>query len=178
MARRQNMFVFAIFTALALVGILSLGQINAQAQLDNNCIISITKASSPANDTEFTFFTTGIQEGTFSLSDPGNPLQVLGINIQQSITVTEDPLPGWALDSIECTEGITSCGDTSCLTATVDGNSVTFQCLDNDTASCTFTNRLLETNIPTLSEWGLISMAVVIGAAGLFMALRRRKVTA
>jgi len=181
MARIKNLFVFTIFTALALVGILSLGQLNARAQLDNNCIISITKASSPANDTEFSFFTTGIQEGTFSLSDPGNTLQVLGINIQQSITVTEDPLPGWVLDGIECTEGVTNCGSDGfepCLTATVDGNSVTFFCEDNDTASCTFTNRLLETNIPTLSEWGLISMAVVIGAAGLFMALRRRKVTA
>ncbi|MCH7519670.1 MAG: IPTL-CTERM sorting domain-containing protein [Candidatus Dadabacteria bacterium] len=32
-------------------------------------------------------------------------------------------------------------------------------------------------NIPTLSEWGLIAMAVILGIVG-FMVLRRRKVTA
>ncbi|MGH7806666.1 MAG: IPTL-CTERM sorting domain-containing protein [Thermodesulfobacteriota bacterium] len=31
---------------------------------------------------------------------------------------------------------------------------------------------------PTLSEWGLISMAGILGLFGLFAALRRRKVTA
>ncbi|HET7290513.1 MAG TPA: IPTL-CTERM sorting domain-containing protein [Thermodesulfobacteriota bacterium] len=177
MARRQNMFVFAIFTALAFAGILSLGQINARAQLDNNCIISITKAATPANDTEFSFVTTGIQEGTFFLSDPSHTLQVLGINVQQSITVTEDAIPGWTLDGIECTEGVINCGSTSCLTATVDGNSVTFECFDNDTASCTFTNSFTGANIPTLSEWGLISMAVILGIAGIIL-MRRRRVTA
>jgi len=33
------------------------------------------------------------------------------------------------------------------------------------------------TNIPTLSEWGLIAMAGVIGIVG-FMVMRRRKLTA
>ena len=34
--------------------------------------------------------------------------------------------------------------------------------------------------IPTLSEWGLISLAVVLGIMGIvgFMVIRRRKVTA
>jgi hypothetical protein len=33
-------------------------------------------------------------------------------------------------------------------------------------------------NIPTLSEWGLISMAGILGMIGLFAALRRRKADA
>ena len=37
---------------------------------------------------------------------------------------------------------------------------------------------LNRTPIPTLSGWGLIAMAVIIGAAGLFMALRRKKAAA
>ncbi|MCH7519997.1 MAG: IPTL-CTERM sorting domain-containing protein [Candidatus Dadabacteria bacterium] len=32
-------------------------------------------------------------------------------------------------------------------------------------------------SVPTLSEWGLIAMAVVLGIVG-FMVMRRRKVTA
>ena len=35
----------------------------------------------------------------------------------------------------------------------------------------------LSRNIPTLSEWGLIAMAAILGIVG-FMAIRRRKVTA
>ncbi|MCK5391568.1 MAG: IPTL-CTERM sorting domain-containing protein [Deltaproteobacteria bacterium] len=32
-------------------------------------------------------------------------------------------------------------------------------------------------NVPTLSEWGLISMAAILGLVG-FMVIRRRKATA
>lgn len=171
------MFVFGIVTAFALVGILSLGQINARAQIDAPCVITISKAATPAQDTQFPFSITGDFEDAFSLTDPSNPVFFFGMDIDQTVTVTESALPGWTLDGIECTEGITSCGDTSCLTATVDGNSVTFQCLDNDTASCTFTNSFTGANIPTLSEWGLISMAVILGIAGIIL-MRRRRVIA
>lgn len=36
---------------------------------------------------------------------------------------------------------------------------------------------VVETNIPTLSEWGLIAMAGILGIVG-FIVMRRRKVTA
>jgi hypothetical protein len=36
---------------------------------------------------------------------------------------------------------------------------------------------LPERNVPTLSEWGLIAMAGILGIAG-FMVIRRRKATA
>jgi IPTL-CTERM motif len=181
MKNRRNMISFVIVTALAFAGMLTLCQENARAQLDNNCIISINKVATPANDKVFDFTVTGAQDTTFSLSDPSHPLQVLGINVSQTLTVTEEDIQGWALDGIECTQGIINCGTggefVPCLTAVVDGNSVTFECLDNDTASCTFTNSLLERNIPTLSEWGLIAMAGVLGIAGLLV-IRRRKATA
>ena len=37
----------------------------------------------------------------------------------------------------------------------------------------------ITTNVPTLSEWGLLSLAVVLGILGIvgFMVIRRRKVT-
>ena len=43
-------------------------------------------------------------------------------------------------------------------------------------AECTFFN-IIPTRIPTLSEWGLIAMAGILGIVG-FMVMRRRKVTA
>ena len=181
MLKVQRLLSFVIVPALAFTGLLSLVQDEAHAQLDNNCIITINKVSVPDTDTEFNFLVTGVQETIFSLSDPSNPSQLLGINVQQSLTVTEDVVPGWRLESIECVEGVTNCGMDGfepCLSATVDGNSVTFECLDNDTASCTFTNVQSVSNIPTLSEWGLIAMAAVIGGAGIFMTLRRRKAAA
>ncbi len=73
MARRQNIFVFAILTALALACIVSLGQLNAQAQPEGDCIITINKAAAPAEDNEFTFSITGDQEDSFSLADPSSP---------------------------------------------------------------------------------------------------------
>jgi len=178
MAKISKLLLLVIITALGFAGIFTLGQENARAQLDNNCIISINKSATPANDKVFSFSLTGDQVVTYFLSDPSHPLQVIGINVGQTVTVTEDSLPGWTLDGIECTEGITTCGSTSCLTATVDGSSVTFQCFDNDTASCTFTNSFTGSAIPTLSEWGLIAMAALIGAAGIFMAVRRRRAAA
>ena len=42
---------------------------------------------------------------------------------------------------------------------------------------CTFLNRVSPANVPTLSEWGLIAMAGIVGIAG-FMVIRRRKVAA
>lgn len=181
MFKAQRLLSFFIVTALAFTGLLSLVQDDAHAQLDNNCIITINKVSVPASDTEFDFFVTGVQEDSFTLSDPSNPSRLLGINVEQSITVTEDVTPGWRLESIECVEGVTNCGMDGfvpCLTAEVHGDSVTFFCDDNDTASCTFTNVQTVSNVPTLSEWGLIAMAAVIGGAGLFMAIRRRKAAA
>jgi len=43
---------------------------------------------------------------------------------------------------------------------------------------CTGTTTSLSRPIPTMSEWGLITMAGILGIFGLFAALRRRKVTA
>jgi len=43
--------------------------------------------------------------------------------------------------------------------------------------ACTLALRMQTRNVPTLSEWGLIAMAALLGIVG-FMVIRRRKVTA
>jgi hypothetical protein len=52
--------------------------------------------------------------------------------------------------------------------------------LDSDGLVTQFVCEPVVTNVPTLSEWGLISLAVVLGIMGIvgFMVMRRRKVTA
>ncbi|TDI90240.1 MAG: IPTL-CTERM sorting domain-containing protein [Candidatus Dadabacteria bacterium] len=52
-------------------------------------------------------------------------------------------------------------------------NSITAECLDDDEGSCTFTNVLIARNVPTLSQWGLISLIVLLGIVG-FIFYRRR----
>jgi hypothetical protein len=129
----------------------------------NPCAIGIEKIEITDADTPFEFEITGDQTNDFTLSDPTDPTFNFDIGIDDTVTVTELVPPGWILKSIDCIEGTNGCGMDvfePCLTATVDGNSVTFFCEDNDTASCVFTNvrvinvRVINENIPTLSEWG------------------------
>ena len=175
-----NLISFVILAMIVGLGSLALGTGRVMAQPP--CVIIIEKVAVPADDTPFGFSEGGDFGGTFSLRDPSDPTRPLGIDIGQTLTITEDVVPnGWTLDSIECVEGTSSCGTTSCLTATVDGNRVTFECLDNDTASCVFTNVIepvAPSNIPTLSEWGLIAMAGILGIAGFMVVMRRRKAAA
>jgi hypothetical protein len=50
--------------------------------------------------------------------------------------------------------------------------------VDNTALVTQFAPFAIESNIPTLSEWGLISMAGIMGMIGLIAALRRRKASA
>ncbi len=175
-----NLISFVILVMIVGLGSLALGTGRAVAQ---DCKVSITKSASPANNFTFVFVATGESgEFTSELKDPDSPETSFGMNVGETETVTEEDANGWALESIVCTEGVTNCGGPGefvpCLTATVDGNSVTFECLDSDTASCVFTNVVAPSNIPTLSEWGLIAMAGILGIAGFMVVMRRRKAAA
>ena len=72
-------------------------------------------------------------------------------------------------------KGKLAAGAVPCLNITIDEatNSITAQCIDNDVGSCTFTNVLIARNVPTLSQWGLISLIVIMGIVG-FIFYRRR----
>ena len=175
-----NSISFLILTMLVGAGSFVLGTSQAGAQ-EQPCTATIQKVADPADDTTFNFSISGDIVSELNLSDPGDPSTFVGLGIDDTITITENVPPGWTLASIECIEGTSDCGTgvfEPCLTATVDGNSVTFFCEDNDLATCVFTNVRSSNPIPTLSEWGLIAMAGVIGIAGFIVVMRRRKVTA
>jgi len=77
---------------------------------------------------------------------------------------------GWELVDIECSgEGV--------LIEPIE-NGRNFTCLkDFDMASRTFRNEGPPPIVPTLSQWGLIAMAGILGIVG-FMVIRRRTATA
>ncbi len=176
-----NSISLLILTTILGAGFLALGAPQAKAGVAP-CAVGIEKIAIPDDDTPFDFTVSGDQTAEFTLQDPSDPTSFGGMSIGQTVTITEEVPPGWVLESIECIEGTTDCGSgvfEPCLTATVDGNSVTFFCEDNDTASCVFTNvRQVNENIPTLSEWGLRAMAGIMGLVGLFIVMRRRKAAA
>jgi len=170
----------SIIIIAVVVGLGSLALNVDQARAQDFCVITIEKVAIPADDTPFTFIVSGNDSSEFVLMDPSDPITGGPISIDETLIIAEEVPPGWELDSIECTQGQQDCDDVPCLNITIDEetNSITAECLAEDEGSCTFTNvRVATTEVPTLSEWGLIAMAGVLGIVG-FMVMRRRKVTA
>jgi len=89
-------------------------------------------------------------------------------DVGQSALILENIPDGWILADVDCTssDGISTA-------FLPDG--VQIQCLSQGFISCTFTNVQQISNIPTLSEWGMIAAAAGLALVGVFFAVRRRK---
>lgn len=139
--------------------------------VEETCNIAVEMEAPEGDDTEFQFnlFSNGLDED-FDLSD-GQSIAFYDLPLNTIITITEFVPDHWALDGIVC-DGNAVFDDS------VNGNSVDVTCDSTGDINCTFVNsRIRIINTPTLSEWGLISMAAVLGIAG-FMVMRRRRLTA
>ena len=150
--------------------VLSTNKVEAGIGPVEGCIITIIKEANPADNTPFEFDVSGTG-GTFSftLSDPSDNSTGFLINVGTSVDVTEVIPEGWELGDIVCS-GIG-------VEIVPIENGRNFNCLKIfDTATCTFENEG-PSNVPTLSQWGLIALAGVLGIIG-FMVMRRRKATA
>lgn len=171
MKNTQNIFSLFIFSVFLMLGSLVTSTVQVSAQ--SGCIISIEKIANPDDDTEFDFTVSGIANFEMPLSDPSLPEFGFDFPVGTEVTVLEEVTPGWVLDDIECS-------DPQGVDITIIENGVTIECLTIDDATCNFINRMEEiepTNVPTLSEWGLISMAGILGIVG-FMVMRRKKASA
>jgi len=141
----------------------------------------------------------------FDLSDPGPPPDemILNVHFLSATFLTELLPPRWEFDDIVCEptganpatltlfrdidlndplppEVPFESGDETSIESTFENaNSeiLIAVCLVGGSATCTYTNNRIPADIPTLSEWGLITMAGVLGIVG-FMVIRRRKATA
>jgi hypothetical protein len=94
----------------------------------------------------------------------------LQFHIDSDDDITEERVPGWVLDHVDC--------DTKGITFTEFDGGVTLNCLTNGTeGQCNFVNvpAVISSNVPTLSEWGMISAAIGLGLIGVFFAARKRR---
>jgi len=162
-----SLFILSVFLTLGSL-VTSTVQVSAQ-----DCDIFIEKIASPDDDTEFDFTVTGNGDFGFTLSDPSTPAINFSIPLV-SVTVLEEVTPGWVLDAVECS-------DPQGVNINILDNGVTIECLTLAQVTCTFFNSMEEpppepAQVPTLSEWGLIAMASILGIVG-FMVIRRKKVT-
>ena len=167
---------------IAVVLVIALGFLLFPALQDNAgaiCIVDIEKVAVPSDGTDFNFTCTGGGGGNCS-GDPEFTLmdgdsEDMTINAGDSITVVELVPEGWELANIRC--GASDSNITFELNAIRNG--VRISCTAETSLvfrECTFRNIKTPRPIPTISEWGLIAMAGILGVIG-FIAIRRRKVT-
>ena len=167
-----SLSLFVLVPVLILCSIvLSTNNVEAGIGPVEGCGITIIKDALPPDNTPFEFDVSGTG-GVFSftLSDPSENSTGFLIGVGTSVDVTEVIPEGWELVDIECS-GIG-------VEIVPIENGQNFTCLKIfDMASCTFENEGPPPSVPTLSQWGLIAMAGILGIVG-FMVIRRRKVTA
>ena len=133
------------------------------------CVITIEKTALPPDDTVFEYFT---NQGDFTLSDPSDATEGILLEQGDSITIQEEVPVGWQLNGVECEVTVPAVNISSI------ENGVELECVNGGQARCTFSNQIAARPIPTMSEWSMIAVAVLLGAAGLFYAYRKRKLVA
>ncbi len=128
------------------------------------CEFNLTKVAPGGGDTLFVLEISwdGSDPGVFPVSDGA----ITQVEFKSNIIAFELPTDGWTLADIQCgSEGATG--------FEITDNGVTAGCDGGGSVSCTFTN-VSVANVPTLSEWGMISAAAGLGLAGVFFAMRKR----
>ena len=164
--------LLSVIPAVLLIPVLSY---DASAQ---SCSVQICKSAEDSGDTEFPFIAVDINEVVepFSLLGAGEGSCVqTSIPQGQVLTIVEEFLPGWVPDGIICSlTGV----DFEILD---DGNVLGLLCnVPTANGTCTFFNVRgdIVRNIPTLSEWGMISAVIGLGLIGVFFAVRRKRAQA
>jgi hypothetical protein len=128
------------------------------------------------SEDDLVFFTFDIEQGpgsdSFEIAANERCLQ-FGFIPQAGIQIVEQPLEGWTLADIDCQ-------DVAGITTTFIENGVVLNCnaqTSEINIECDFVN-LRPSAIPTLSEWGMISVAVGLVLIGVFFAVRRKRAQA
>ncbi|MEW6144562.1 MAG: hypothetical protein AB1598_06035 [Thermodesulfobacteriota bacterium] len=144
---------------------------SAWAQADP-CNIRIFKLAERSGDT--VFFFEGYENGVliFDGGLPGDGMALIGASFGFGtlLEVVELPSPGWQIAEVIC-EGVNG------ITITETEEGFTAACnVPGGFAECTVVNeRVIVENIPTLSEWGMISAIAGLGLVGVWFAVRRRR---
>ena len=160
-------YLVGVLIAFVFSGVLLFHADSSRAQ--QQCTLNITKVTEPPSGTVFSFdyIDSNDKQFVFDLSN-GDTQQILIPPPQTVADITEEPVAGYVITDVTCDaeEGIT--------VTQIDGGIEVFcESANGVTADCTITNTL-RTNVPTLSEWGMIAAAAGLGLIGVFFASRRR----
>ncbi len=174
---KANPLISLCIIAVASVLFLSVFTGGAQAQI-GSCFVSICKEApqlpppSESQSVEFPFSIV-VESIPSELDITANGLcpafQIFFGSV--GLDAIEFPTDGWTLEDVECVgQGIN-------VVEYING--VTVTCAQNaGEATCTFVNVRDVSQIPTMSEWGMIGVAGALGLIGVFYAVRRRKAEA
>lgn len=140
------------------------------------CTVIICKSApelpEPQSPEELVFFPFQISEGDVEdfIEIAANSKCSLDSFSGDDYQIEEEFFPGWILEGVECS-------DSADIDVFPIENGVSLDCFGPSEITCTFTNvrGSLATNIPTLSEWGMIAAAGGLALIGVFFALRKKK---
>ena len=163
MINRHSFISYTLIALLVVLGSLVLGSERASAQ----CTLDIQKIANPPSDTAFNFTAPGATPDSFTLRDPSDPTISLSLPFATEVIVSELLPFGWRVEDIICEN--TQFNGVSITEGPLE-NELTLECLgkQKQIATCSFMNILERRNIPTLSEWGLIILAVALGIFSLY----------
>ena len=174
---RNKPLISLCIIAVTSVLFLSVFTGGAQAQV-GSCTVSICKAAPqlpPPSEGQFADFPFSIvvESIPVELDITANGLCPTFLISAGSVGLDaiEYPTDGWTLEDVECV------GNGINVIEYING--VTVTCAQNaGEATCTFVNVRDVSQIPTMSEWGMIVVAGALGLIGVFYAVRRRKTEA
>jgi len=161
--------IFLFFTAVTGVSFLTSGESRAQG----TCKIALTKIAEGGEGLIFEF-QVEVGGDTGSAEFIGGQTSVGNFGSGEPVTLTELPNAGWELADKSC-----ETGPGVVVTEVEDG--FTFDCLNPSEfvqGECTFTNVRAASNVPTLSQWGMISAVALLGLIGVFFAIRWKRAQA
>ena len=149
--------------------------VSAGSASAQQCFLEICKSApgAPA-DLGFTINFTGEEIKPFSveLFDGGDCYTLSFFTQQSVIEITEEMTEGWPLLEVDC-EPI----DGFSFMNVPDGVDAVCNTVGEVSTTCTFVNGRPITNIPTLSEWGMIAAVAGLVIVGVFFAVRRRRMS-
>lgn len=134
------------------------------------CPFEFTKVADGEVGLEFEFQTTVGNESNIGAIPSGVTIDG-SLQFGTAVMIIELPRPGWELVSFDCVAG-------PGVTVEEIEDGVILECVnpeDEQGVVCTVTNVRVALDIPTLSEWGMITAAAGLGFVGVFFAVRRRR---
>lgn len=167
MVKLRAFSIFIVMTGLTILTVFGDSALAGGPPPQQDCGLTIKKVAPDGGDTEFTFEVSvdGGETFTDTLLDGGSA----GGPFSSDVTVIELPLGGWALQNIDCE------GDTG-ISFRISDDGIRAVCNSQASfATCTFFNERVVSNIPTLSQWGMIAAAAGLGIVGILFARNRRK---